>query len=167
MKVKNRASNFILVLLCAAMTSSWNGHAVGLISDSYGIVTHEDLEIEKKRCSIHPHFPSQSGCYNYWQCLPVDGLKISCVEVDINDDGEERAELSLIASQGEFHHQYKSHQRLALEYCEQMVKEIFALTSDEKHLCLAGSYLGQDIETELNRWTIDKAKSLKGSWSYF
>jgi hypothetical protein len=149
---------------------------LGLLTDSFGIVTATELDEEEARCSeVSQPFPNESLCFQYWQCLPTREVHISCENLGPSNEYENIGEAKFwIRDRDQVHH-YLTRRNFSLDDCEEWMKEWRDVIRGEDVVCLSGLFAGSDkgesgAESQDNihsYWIIDRMKSYHSEWSYF
>lgn len=141
----------------------------GLLTDDYGILTKEDLEINTCTAPAVPFSP-ESLAYPYWQCFETKRAKFECEGNKYDPTEKERVTILVISAirDGELH-EYISRRVFSLATCRLFQRDWKKLLKNEHYVCISGS-LNQIEKNKSGKtwsWTFDKYKTKKGCDSYF
>lgn len=184
---------FILALLIFPFTAQAlnadlkQKYPYSVLTNDYGLLNEIDLDSELDGIKHPPLFSERAKGYIYWQCFPRDSVTVSLEDLgyspeddpesDVKYNGENNARLTITAkSKGGIFHQYVMWSSFPHSLTQDRYNSYLKLMHEEKHVCIAGSYLEKEAtiikgEIEETRqkiyyWGFEKLKTTKGCEAY-
>ena len=174
----NKFLNTIAYLLLLIFNTSFSTpESIVMITDTYNIVSPEDIQEEEEKCFDPQPFPPREfgGCQNYWQCLPTQEVFMSCEDIGDIGDYNHTGQIDFWIKDGNNIHHYLTRRNFDIESCFDWIDEWKAVMSNEDIVCLSGDFIDTDNNDAQSSsplgthhyWIIDRMKSRHGEWSYF
>ena len=142
----------------------------GLIGDDFGILSESDMEANTCSVEVTPFPPPDVHPYPYWQCFQTRHVRFRCDQIgnDDNADTEPQAFLLVDIHDDLGQQEYISRRYMTLADCVDYRKEWRRLTSNQRHVCLSGEYIFDNLERGENvrSWIYHKYKTKAGCDSY-
>ncbi|MEW6058480.1 MAG: hypothetical protein AB1540_17935 [Bdellovibrionota bacterium] len=161
------------ILLVDIQAAEFPKYPYGLLTDSYGIVTEDDLAFDNSEVETTPYDPNKSLAPMYWQCFASFQVEAIYRSWPMDDDrgrpGTSCAPEFYVRINGELQI-YADRRGHDLAYCKEVVWAWKKLTKDMPTVCLNGSggfYNEEKGQGKYKLWTWEKFKTKRGCYSYF
>lgn len=130
----------------------------GLLNYDYGIVSVEDLRFSDRNAK--PSNPPNYS-YPYWQCFRTETMSLTC---DRSADQKLDLRFNLKIKSGAEVYSFDLNRAISIEVCDDLVNEIVAVTKNQSHVCISGTWLNTD-KTE-HSWIFHRLKTHLGYAHY-
>ncbi len=152
-------------MLCiSTLSASSYPRYQGLLTNGYGIITESDLDEAGQLESWRGFTGNELD--HYWQCLEPTDYHFVCENLrGAEFEGSEIGEPTFwIKANGRIYH-FGTRRNWDMAHCEDMKKDILWLMNSQSAVCISGTYVRQNSESEY--WILDRLKSPRGAWSWF